>query len=165
MARHKFNRIPQAMRVLPNWWTWNTENGKRAIYNPAAGAACDPHDYRQLCSFTAAVNAYQIGKYEGIGFTIFERNNLTRVLINKNIDGSGEVLEDFLQGIGGCSYIEQVPEGTALATDDVVLAERQTEKGPVLRVAGVKMPQGGVKVAPSLEDAFLYIFRDETEKE
>lgn len=70
---------------------------------------------------------------------------------------------EILKGLDGIVW--EVPEGTKLSKDDVVLAERQTEKGTVIRAAGARMPKGGIKVSPSLEDAFLYIFRDEGGRE
>lgn len=56
--------------------------------------------------------------------------------------------------------IYEVPVGTALEHDDLVLSERQIENGTVLRIASVEPPLGAVPVAPNLEDAFLYIYRD-----
>lgn len=60
--------------------------------------------------------------------------------------------------------IYEVPAGTALGHDDLVLSERQIEKGTVLRIASVEPPLGAVPVMPNLEDAFLYIYRDAPEQ-
>lgn len=60
--------------------------------------------------------------------------------------------------------IYEVPAGTALEHDDLVLSERQIEKGTVLRIASVEPPLGAVPVMPNLEDAFLYIYRDAPEQ-
>ena len=55
----------------------------------------------------------------------------------------------------------QVPEGTALGPDQLVLSEGQSEAGPVLRVLCDAPPAGAVPVSPGLEDAFLAIYREE----
>ena len=43
----------------------------------------------------------------------------------------------------------------------MILAERQTEEGPVIRAAGSGRPENAKIVSPSLEDAFLYLYREE----
>lgn len=58
----------------------------------------------------------------------------------------------------GCIY--EVPVGTALDAEDLVLSERQVESGTVLRIATTEPPLRAVAVSPNLEDAFLYIYRD-----
>ena len=55
----------------------------------------------------------------------------------------------------------QVPAGTALGPDQLVLSEGQSEAGPVLRVLSDTAPAGAVPVTPGLEDAFLAIYREE----
>ena len=55
----------------------------------------------------------------------------------------------------------QVPAGTALGPDQLVLSEGQSEAGPVLRVLSDTPPAGAVPVMPGLEDAFLAIYREE----
>jgi len=53
----------------------------------------------------------------------------------------------------------EIPSG-ALTDGELLLSERQGEKGPVLRIVADTPPDGAVAVAPGLEDAFLYIYRD-----
>ena len=55
----------------------------------------------------------------------------------------------------------QVPAGTQLRPEQVILSEGQSEDGPVLRVLSDTPPAGAVSVIPSLEDAFLAIYREE----
>ena len=55
----------------------------------------------------------------------------------------------------------QVPAGTALGPDQLVLSEGQSEAGPVLRVLSDTPPAGAVPVMPGMEDAFLAIYREE----
>lgn len=55
----------------------------------------------------------------------------------------------------------QVPAGTALGSDQLVLSEGQSEGGPVLRVLSDTPPAGAIPVTPGLEDAFLAIYREE----
>lgn len=54
----------------------------------------------------------------------------------------------------------EIPAGSSLSEDQLLLSERQSESGPVLRIAADLPPAGAVSVVPGLEDAFLYIYRD-----
>ena len=53
-----------------------------------------------------------------------------------------------------------VPAGTALGQLDLPLSEYQAEQGPMVRIASPMPPAGAVAVTPTLEDAFLTIYRD-----
>ena len=55
----------------------------------------------------------------------------------------------------------QVPAGTTLGPEQLVLSEGQSEAGAVLRVLSDTSPAGAVPVTPGLEDAFLAIYREE----
>lgn len=55
----------------------------------------------------------------------------------------------------------QVPAEARLEPEQFVLSEGQSEDGPVLRVLSDVPPAGAVSVTPSLEDAFLAIYREE----
>lgn len=56
--------------------------------------------------------------------------------------------------------IFEMPAGSAMAENQLLLSERQSESGTVLRIAADIPPAGAVSVIPGLEDAFLYIYRD-----
>ncbi len=58
----------------------------------------------------------------------------------------------------------EIPEGSALSREHMILAERQTEEGPVIRAAGSGRPENAKIVSPSLEDAFLYLYREEPDE-
>lgn len=51
-------------------------------------------------------------------------------------------------------------ETGALREGQLLLSERQSENGSKLRIASDTQPENAVPVAPGLEDAFLYIYRD-----
>lgn len=59
----------------------------------------------------------------------------------------------------------EIPLGTALPAGAVYLSERVGEHGSVVRFAldSGNLPDNAVAVTPGLEDAFLYIYRDETD--
>lgn len=57
--------------------------------------------------------------------------------------------------------VYEVPAGTPLGPDQFLLSERQGEKGALLRVLGTA-PPGARAAEPSLEDAFLSIYREES---
>ena len=55
----------------------------------------------------------------------------------------------------------QMPAEAQLDHDQFILSEGQSEDGPVLRVLSESPPAGAISVTPSLEDAFLAIYREE----
>ena len=55
----------------------------------------------------------------------------------------------------------QVPAEYRLSPEQLLLSEGQSEDGPVLRILSDMPPAGAVSVTPSLEDAFLAIYREE----
>ncbi|GAF64676.1 ABC transporter ATP-binding protein [Bacillus sp. TS-2] len=57
--------------------------------------------------------------------------------------------------------IFEVPATYRLMKGQLLLSERESEEGHLLRIASPFHPKGGVEVRPNLEDAFLYIYRDE----
>lgn len=63
------------------------------------------------------------------------------------------------QQVGG--KIFEIPSTQQLIFDQMILSERQGEDGTVLRVAATEPPLNSIEVTPTLEDAFLYLFRDE----
>lgn len=54
----------------------------------------------------------------------------------------------------------EVPAGTALEKNQFLLSERQGENCTLLRIFSDAPPVGSVPAAPSLEDAFLAIYRE-----
>lgn len=54
----------------------------------------------------------------------------------------------------------EVPAGTVLEENQFLLSERQGEQGTVLRIFCDTPPQGAAPVTPSLEDAFLAVYRE-----
>ncbi|MCF1617829.1 ABC transporter ATP-binding protein [Tetragenococcus koreensis] len=48
-----------------------------------------------------------------------------------------------------------------LAPEQLLLSERENDEGHLLRIASPYVPENSMEVRPSLEDAFLYIYRDE----
>ena len=54
----------------------------------------------------------------------------------------------------------EVPAGTVLEENQFLLSERQGEQGTVLRIFCDAPPQGAAPVTPSLEDAFLAVYRE-----
>ena len=56
----------------------------------------------------------------------------------------------------------EVPSDTALTGQELLLSERQAGDRTVLRIASDFPVEGAVPVSPDLEDAFLYIYREDT---
>ncbi|TSB45868.1 ABC transporter ATP-binding protein [Alkalicoccobacillus porphyridii] len=61
--------------------------------------------------------------------------------------------------------IFEVPSSYTITVEQLLLSERESEEGHLLRIASPVAPKEGVEVRPSLEDAFLYIYRDEVTKD
>ena len=57
--------------------------------------------------------------------------------------------------------IFEVPGTYQLTPEQLLLSERESNEGHLLRITSPFIPKEGVEVRPSLEDAFLYIYRDE----
>ncbi len=55
----------------------------------------------------------------------------------------------------------EVSADTTIEEGQILLSERQGENGTILRIASDVAPTDGREVAANLEDAFLYIFREE----
>ncbi|MCQ2443413.1 MAG: ABC transporter ATP-binding protein [Oscillospiraceae bacterium] len=56
--------------------------------------------------------------------------------------------------------IYEVPAGTSLGNGVLLLSERQSENGTMVRLASDTPLENGITVSPTLEDAFLCIYRD-----
>lgn len=56
--------------------------------------------------------------------------------------------------------IYEVPAGTGLGNGVLLLSERQSENGTMVRLASDTPLENGITVSPTLEDAFLCIYRD-----
>ncbi|GAF21080.1 ABC transporter ATP-binding protein [Bacillus sp. JCM 19047] len=60
--------------------------------------------------------------------------------------------------------IYEVPASYTLSEEQLLLSEREGDRGHLMRIASPFSTKEGVEVRPSLEDAFLYIYRDEVSK-
>ena len=54
----------------------------------------------------------------------------------------------------------EIPAGAKLTSDAFLLSERQGENGTMLRFVSDRPLPGAIQAAPTLEDAFLYIYRE-----
>ncbi len=58
----------------------------------------------------------------------------------------------------------EIPVGSKLPSGAVYLSERISERGPAVRLvwdSDTEIPENAISVEPGLEDAFLYIYRDD----
>lgn len=63
--------------------------------------------------------------------------------------------------LGGKVY--ELSDRLKVNEQQLVLSERQSDAGTILRVASETVPAGATLVTPNLEDVFLYIYRDMVE--
>lgn len=66
---------------------------------------------------------------------------------------------EIIQSVQG--KIFELSSEKQLTSEQLLLSERAEVSGTVLRIASPFIPEGAVEVRPTLEDAFLYIYRDE----
>lgn len=67
--------------------------------------------------------------------------------------------EEVTQTVQG--KIFEIPSNGKVSSEQFILSERQTTQGAVLRMASENQIEKAKVVTPTLEDAFLYIYRDE----
>lgn len=67
--------------------------------------------------------------------------------------------EEVTQTVQG--KIFEIPSNEQVGSEQFILSERQTTQGAVLRIASENQIEKAKVVTPTLEDAFLYIYRDE----
>ena len=67
--------------------------------------------------------------------------------------------EEVIQTVQG--KIFEIPSNGKVSSEQFILSERQTTQGAVLRIASENQIEKAKVVTPTLEDAFLYIYRDE----
>lgn len=67
--------------------------------------------------------------------------------------------EEVIQTVQG--KIFEIPSNGKVSSEQFILSERQTTQGAVLRMASENQIEKAKVVTPTLEDAFLYIYRDE----
>lgn len=67
--------------------------------------------------------------------------------------------EEVTQTVQG--KIFEIPSNGKVSSEQFILSERQTTQGAVLRIASENQIEKAKVVTPTLEDAFLYIYRDE----
>ena len=108
------DNVPAELKTLPRWCVWRRiqrDGGKPAKmpYQPN-GKPAKSNDAATWSTWEAALAAYQVGKYDGLG--LFMAGNLTGVDLDHCIDASGatpaatEILERFAG-----TYIEVSPSG------------------------------------------------------
>lgn len=67
--------------------------------------------------------------------------------------------EEVTQTVQG--KIFEIPSNGKVSSEQFILSERQTTQGAVLRIASENQIEKAKVVTPTLEDAFLYIYRNE----
>lgn len=68
------DKIPQELKDRPQWMCWKRETRKgkptKPPYCVRTGKPADVQDPQNWCSFEVALNAYQAGLYDGIGYAL-----------------------------------------------------------------------------------------------
>jgi putative DNA primase/helicase len=107
--------IPPELRSLPQWVLWRLERRKdkwtKAPYQPN-GQTASSTDPRTWCIFSAAVDAFQRGGFNGIGF-VFNGNGIMGVDLDSCRDPATGTLEPWAEEIVQAfqSYVEISPSG------------------------------------------------------
>ena len=121
-AQVKLAGIPEALKALPRWAMWRTEDkgtggkpGKPPI-NPLTDRYASPTDPETWVSFDDAWKAYREGRYEGLSFAMLAEDGLVGIDLdncrNPNNKGIAQWAAVIAQDLD--SYTEVSPSGRGL---------------------------------------------------
>jgi predicted P-loop ATPase len=122
------NNVPQYIKNLTQWIVWGKRNQKGVVkldkdgklsklpYNPTNGSAAKSNDSSTWATFHDAVNAFNMGMYNGIGFVFHPQDNLVCIDLDDCFDADGNPTPETQKIIGYFSntFIEYSPSKNGL---------------------------------------------------
>ena len=172
--------IPQALKGVPGWvlwrYWWNGKNWTKPPYN-VEGVKIDHTDPENWVDYSTALQAYQRGEFDGIGFSLGAMDSLGGADIDHCIkDGKIESWAlSIIDELGG--YAEVSPSGTGVRvfglTSRTVKGRKKGDvemycDGRYLTVTGHKLDKSAsdlVDFAEAFGRAYDRIFPDSPESE
>ena len=106
------DNIPQGMKTYRHW----VIHLEKQPYNPTTGRRASTRDSRTWGTFEEALNAYQTGRWSGIGFVFSSGDPYTGIDLDKCRDPETGGIEPWAQELIGRfdSYTEVSPTGTGI---------------------------------------------------
>lgn len=155
-----FEDIPMALKMVPRWVLWDyvevvDNDGKKWKKLPvqADGRAAKSNDPKTWTDFLSAQNAYQSGRFDGVGFVFDGSDNLVGVDLDDCIDPStGDFTNPESESIARqlAGYMEISPSGTGVkifTRADLGYAHVDHEKGIEIYPRGRYFTVTGRKVS------------------
>ena len=113
-----FVNIPDALKQSASFCVWKLEkrSGRptKVPYNPKTGNMAKTNDASTFSDFAAAMKAYAIGGWDGIGYRVSEGIGAIDIDHCIREDGSLNDVAASILGIFSDAYFERSPSGTGL---------------------------------------------------
>lgn len=135
------DHIPDALKRWDRWVCWRYDGDRKPPYSPVTNRRRDPTDPDTWTDFDTAIDAYQNGNYDGIGFVLIEDDPFVGLDFDDCRDPmADDIHEDVAEVLDRFdSYSEISPSGTGIHT--IVRGEKPDEYG--CRGDGVEVYDSG----------------------
>jgi putative DNA primase/helicase len=113
----KVEGIPEEIRVRPQWVVWKAvgEKPDKVPYSARTGRRASSTDLLTWATFQEALEAYEDGEYDGLGFVFSSADPYTGIDLDNCVDGDGEIAQWALEIVRYFdSYTELSATGTGL---------------------------------------------------
>jgi putative DNA primase/helicase len=109
--------IPEELKVRPQWLVWHAEGEKpdKVPYSAKTGYKASSTDLLTWSTFEEALEAYENGRYAGLGFVFCSGDPYTGIDLDGRVDEDGEIAPWALEIVRPFdSYTELSATGTGL---------------------------------------------------
>ena len=113
----KAESIPEELRVRPQWVVWKAVGHKpdKVPYSARTGRKASSTDLLTWGTFQEALQAYENGEYDGVGFVFSSADPFTGIDLDDCVDAGGEIALWALEIVRYFdSYTELSATGTGL---------------------------------------------------
>jgi putative DNA primase/helicase len=115
----KTENIPEELKVRPQWvnwkYAWDGKKWTKHPYSPRTGRKASSTDLLTWSTFEEAVEAYEHGRFAGLGFVFCSGDPYTGVDLDGCVDEYGQIAPWALEIAGYLnSYTELSATGTGL---------------------------------------------------
>jgi putative DNA primase/helicase len=113
----KAESIPEELRVRPQWVVWKAvgEKPDKVPYSARTGRRASSTDLLTWSTFQEVLEAYENGKYAGLGFVFSSADPYTGIDLDDCVDAAGEIAGWALEIVRYFdSYTELSATGTGL---------------------------------------------------
>ena len=89
----KLEGIPEELRVRPQWVVWKAVGDKpdKVPYSVSTGRRASSTDLLTWSTFQEALEAYENGEYDGVGFVFSSADPYTGIDLDNCVDEDGEI--------------------------------------------------------------------------